>query len=102
MAANEISDYLLTGNIKNSVNFPNASLPHVGDARICIMHKNIAGVISGITNLIAFEKVNIENMVNRSRGEYAYTIIETIGGVPQHVIDALSGKEDIIRVRYIV
>jgi D-3-phosphoglycerate dehydrogenase len=102
MAANEISDYLLTGNIKNSVNFPNATLPHVGDARVCIMHKNVAGVISGITNLIAREKVNIENMVNRSRGEYAYTIIETIGGVPQSVIDSLSAEKDIIRVRYIV
>ena len=102
MAANEISDYLLTGNIKNSVNFPNATLPHVGDARVCIMHKNIAGVISSITNKIAGENVNIENMVNRSRGEYAYTIIETVGGVPQHIIEMLSEMENIIRVRYIV
>ncbi len=101
MAVREISEYLENGNITHSVNFPDASLPHNGDARICIMHRNVAGVLSKISTAIAEENVNIENMINRSRGNYAYTIVEIIGNVPDSVSDKLSAIEDIIKIRII-
>ena len=98
MAAEELVEFLTNGNIRNSVNYPNASMPHDGDARICIMHKNLPGTLSAISSALADEKLNIENMLNRSRGNYAYTIIEIIGQIPQTVADRLSGIENVIRV----
>ena len=87
------------GNIKNSVNFPNVELPHSGDTRICIMHRNVAGVLSKISTAMADAGINIENMINRSRGNYAYTIVETIGQVPEEALSKLYTLEDMIRIR---
>ncbi len=101
MAAREIMEYLENGNITHSVNFPDASLPHNGDARICIMHRNVAGVLSKISTAVAEENVNIENMINRSRGNYAYTIVEIIGNIPDSVAEKLGAIEDIIKIRVI-
>lgn len=101
MAARELIEYLENGNIKNSVNFPNASMPHDGDARICVMHRNKTGILSNISSAVASEGINIENMINRSRGDYAYTIVEITGTIPQSVIDRVNAVEDIIRVRVI-
>ena len=101
MAAKELIEYLENGNIKNSVNFPNVELPHNGDARICIMHQNVAGVLSKISTAIAEDNVNIENMINRSRGNYAYTIVEIIGAIPDSVVEKLSALDNIIRIRVI-
>ncbi len=101
MAAKELIEYLEKGNIKNSVNFPNVELPHNGDARICIMHRNVAGVLSKISTAVAEENVNIENMVSRSRGNYAYTIVETVGQVPESTVEKLSALEEAIRIRVI-
>ncbi|MBQ0101999.1 MAG: phosphoglycerate dehydrogenase [Firmicutes bacterium] len=101
MAVNEIAEYLENGNIKNSVNFPNAILPHDADSRICIMHKNVAGVISKISLALASGNINIENMINRSKGDYAYTIVEVIGGIPDEIKAKLSELEEVIRLRFI-
>ena len=101
MAVKEICEYLEKGNIKNSVNFPNVELPHSGDERICIMHRNTPGVLSKISTAIAEENINIENMVNRSRGDYAYTIVETIGHVSDHAKEKITSLEDVIRTRLI-
>ena len=101
MAAHELTEYLENGNIKNSVNYPNTSMPHDGDARICIMHRNKAGMLSNISTAVAAEGINIENMINRSKGDYAYTIVEIIGEIPQSVVDKLGTLEDIIRIRVI-
>ncbi len=101
MAAKELIEYLEKGNIKNSVNFPNVELPHTGDARICIMHRNVAGVLSKISTAVAAENINIENMVSRSRGNYAYTIVEIIGQVSKETLNELSAIEETIRIRII-
>ncbi len=103
MAAHEIIEYLENGNITHSVNFPDVSLPHNGDARICILHRNVAGVLSKISTAIADENVNIENMINRSKGNFAYTIVEIIGGISDSVAEKLSAidNDNIIRIRII-
>ncbi len=101
MAAKELIEYLEKGNIKNSVNFPNVELPHNGDARICIMHRNVAGVLSKISAPLAVENVNIENMVSRSRGNYAYTIVEILGQLPESALCELNKIEETIRIRVI-
>lgn len=101
MAAHQLIEFLETGNIKNSVNYPNVSIPHDGDARICIMHKNVPAVIANITAVVSGEGINIENMVNGSKGNFAYTVIEIIGEIPEVVISKLSAMDEIIRINVI-
>ena len=77
MAARQLKEYLTNGNIQNSVNFPNVSLPHNLAARVAVMHKNIPNMLSQITAAFSAEKVNIENLASGSKDEVAYTILET-------------------------
>ena len=76
MAANELIDFLENGNIVNSVNMPKCVMERSTDVRICIVHKNIPNMIGQISKYFADKNVNIENMINKSRGEYAYTIVD--------------------------
>ena len=76
MAANELIDFLENGNIVNSVNMPKCVMERSTDVRICIVHKNIPNMISQISKYFADRHANIENMINKSRGEYAYTIVD--------------------------
>jgi len=101
MAAQELVEFLENGNIMNSVNYPNTFMPHVGDARICVMHKNIPNVLSAVSSAVSAENINIENMLNRSRKDYAYTIVEIMGDVPQSIIEKLKDAEGIINIRVI-
>ena len=95
MACDELNDFLTTGNIKNSVNYPNVAIPHTGAARVCVFHRNIPNMLNAIT--AAFKNVNIENMANGSKGEYAYTIVETGEAVPADVIEAVKSIEGVIK-----
>ncbi len=99
MAADELTEFLLTGNIKNSVNYPNVSIPHTGAARICICHANIANMLSQITSAVSARGINIENMSNASRGEFAYTIVEVGVAVPENVLNAINAIDGVIRTR---
>ncbi len=101
MAAHQLDEYLTNGNIKNSVNYPAASMPHDGDARLCVMHENKPSMLSQISALVSAKNINIENMLNRSKGDFAYTIVEIRGGVPSDIVSALSTIDGIIRVRVI-
>ncbi|MGM9665088.1 MAG: phosphoglycerate dehydrogenase [Eubacteriales bacterium] len=102
MAAHELVDYIEYGNIRNSVNYPAVSLPHIpGASRICLAHKNIANVLSSITSIVSALGINIENLSNGSKGDYAYTIVEIGVAVPQSIIPALEAIEGVIRVRVI-
>ena len=76
MAATELSDYLQYGKITNSVNFPNCELPYNGQTRICFIHRNVPSVISSISAVLAAKNMNIDNMINKSKGSNAYTIID--------------------------
>lgn len=100
MAADELIDYLENGNIRNSVNFPNAQMNAVG-TKICIMHKNVPAVISQITTILGDEKINIENMTNASKKDYAYTLIDAAGTITDSIAAKLSAVENVIRVRVI-
>lgn len=99
MAAQELADYLENGNILNSVNFPNCSLSEDNIGRIAIAHKNIPNVIAKFTE--ALSSVNISDMINKSKGELAYTIINTDHAIPAEAIEKLNQIDAVIRVRVI-
>ncbi len=101
MASEQIGDYLINGNITNSVNFPDVSMPKTGGCRLCVAHKNTPGILAGITEIASKNGVNIENMVNKSKGDFAYTLIDTSGEVPDSVCDDLSSVANVIRVRIV-
>ena len=101
MAALQMDDYLQNGNIKNSVNFPAVSMPRSGDARICVLHENVPGMLTKLTAVMADEGLNIENMTNKSRGNAAYTIFDVTGAVPATVEADLTALEAVLRVRVI-
>ena len=101
MAANQLVDYLECGNIKNSVNFPATFLPCGCGVRVCVLHKNVPSVLSQITSIISDAGLNIENMVNNSKKDYAYTLLEVTGNVCDCIKDKLSAVENVIRVRII-
>ncbi len=98
MAAQELKDFLENGNITNSVNFPNCDMGKVSGARITIAHKNIPAMISGITTVFTNDNINIENMVNKSRGELAYTMIDTHSSVTDAIISDIKAIDGVIKV----
>lgn len=98
MAVKEIVDYLETGTIRNSVNFPNLKVPFEGGYRICMIHRNIPNMIASITAAL---KCNIENMGNRSKGNYAYTIVDIAEQPTEDILTALRAVDGMISVRAI-
>ncbi|MCM1269356.1 MAG: 3-phosphoglycerate dehydrogenase family protein [Ruminococcus flavefaciens] len=100
MAANELIDYIENGNIKNSVNLPNASMNAVG-TKICVIHKNVPTTIASITTAVGNEGLNIENMVNASKKDFAYTMLDVTGDVTPNVEGAINAVDGVIRVRVI-
>ena len=99
MAAQEISDYLKNGNITHSVNMPEVHQPRAGGKRICIIHKNEPGMISQITALTTEAGLNIENMVNKSKKDMAYTMLDATGAVDGRLAEKLAAIPAVIRVR---
>jgi len=100
MAAHEIIDYIENGNIKNSVNLPNASMVAAG-TKVCIIHKNIPTTIASITTVVGNDGLNIDNMVNASKKDYAYTMMDVAGDVTDAIINDIKAIDGIIRVRVI-
>ena len=102
MAAVQLDDYLRYGNIKNSVNFPNVSMPVVsGHKRICVLHANVPAVISGITTVLSETGANIENMINKSKGDNAYTLVDVTGDLSDTVVEKILAITGVVRVRII-
>ena len=102
MAVEQVKEFLEEGNIKNSVNFPNCSLPRVvGDKRLLIANKNIPNMISEITSLLADNSINICDMINKSRADVAYNIIDIAGDLSEDIVAKLQAVEGIISVRVI-
>lgn len=100
MAVNQVMDYLENGNIKNSVNYPECSMGVCKTAgRITILHKNVPGIISQITQVLSTQAVNIADMINKSKDKFAYTMIDIDEKVDVKVIEALSNIEDVLKVR---
>ena len=101
MAAFEVREFLENGTIRNSVNFPNLKVPYEGGHRMCLIHKNVPNMIAQITSTLSSQDMNIENMGNRSRGDYAYTIVDVDKVPTDAVLNALRAVEGMIRVRAI-
>ena len=102
MAVRQVMDYLENGNIVNSVNFPNCEMGVCTTAgRITILHKNIPNSLSQFTTAMASENINIDGLVNKSRGDYAYTMLDLDHTPSQHAVDALKKIDGVLRVRII-
>ena len=101
MAAQELDDYLKNGNIKNSVNFPNVDMPRSSAARLCVLHANVPAILTKITAVVAEEGLNIENMTNKSKGDYAYTMLDVSSTPSEAAIDHIASIDGIKRVRSI-
>lgn len=101
MAVKQLVDYIENGNITNSVNMPEISMPRSGNHRVCVIHKNIPNMLTAITGIVAENNVNIENMLNKSRGDYAYTMIDVNVDDVDTVEQKISAVDGVIRVRVI-
>ena len=101
MAAEELRDYLENGNIKHSVNLPDVYLDRSGAQRLCVLHKNIPAMLANITALLSRDGVNVENLSNKSKGDYAYTLVDLGARVEPAVLEDLRRLANVIRVRAI-
>ena len=101
MAAEELRDYLENGNIKNSDNLPDVYLDRSGAQRLCVLHKNIPAMLANITALLSRDGVNVENLSNKSKGDYAYTLVDLGARVESAVLEDLKRLANVIRVRVI-
>lgn len=102
MAVKEMMDFLENGNIVNSVNYPNVDMGIcTSEGRVSICHKNVANMITKFTAAFGDLNINIDNMMNKSKGEYAYTVIDAAGTVSEDIVARLSEIEGVIKVRVI-
>ena len=102
MAVRQVMNYLENGNIINSVNYPNCDMVVCTKAgRVTILHKNIPNTLSRFTTAFAKEHINISDMLNRSRGEYAYTMLDLDHPTPQSALDEIAAIDGVLRIRVI-
>ena len=102
MAVKQVVDFMENGNITNSVNYPECSMGScTAEGRIAIMHKNVTNMISSFTGLFGAAGINIPSMMNKSRGDFAYTLLDVDGKVPEEILGKLEDLEGVIRVRVI-
>ena len=101
MAVDELRDYLENGNIRNSVNLPNVTLERSGVMRLCVIHRNIPAMLANITTLLAKDGANVENLSNKSKGDYAYTLVDLNTRVDDSVIQDVRDLPNVVRVRVI-
>lgn len=102
LAAQELMTFLETGNVVNSVNLPNVSAPFASDQRLTLIHQNIPNMLGQISTVIANAGINIENLVNRSRGDYAYTMVDVASMPPtaaEGLVATLGQIEAVSRIR---
>ena len=99
MAADELMDYLENGNITHSVNYPEVSVPRSTETRVCVLHRNIPNMLTQISGVLAADGNNIETMTNRSKKDYAYTILDVVGEVAEASLDKIQAVDGVIRVR---
>ena len=99
MAVNQLTDFLENGNIINSVNFPNVTMERTGNVRITILHQNIPNMLSKILAIVSAQELNVENLTNKSKKDYAYTIVDLNGEVSTNFANLLADIHGVIRVR---
>ena len=99
MATQELRDYLENGNINNSVNLPTLVQPWSGVARLCVIHRNQPGLLASITGVLSKDNVNVENMTNKSKRDYAYTVVDLGSRIGDSVADEIRALDGVLRVR---
>ncbi len=100
MAVNEVRDYLENGNIKNSVNYPALDAGICAtESRVTVLHKNIPNMLTQFTGTFSALNINIENMVNKSRGDFAYTVLDIVGSVTEENVKTLEAIDGVLKVR---
>ena len=99
MAAKQLIDYIENGNIVNSVNYPTCTMPRTTCCRLVILHKNTQNILAHITGTVGSEGINISNLTNQSKGNYAVTILDVDSKVSEKAIEHISAVENIIKVR---
>lgn len=99
MAARQLRDYLENGTITNAVNLPDVSMEWSGRARLCVIHRNVPNLLAQITAVISSAGLNVEHLANKSRKEYAYTMLDVDEVISQAVIDRIGAIEGVVRVR---
>jgi len=101
MVADEVRDYLEHGNLQNAVNFPDAAMPREAPYRLAIANANVPDMLGRISHTLGKRKINIHNMLNKSKGEMAYTLVDTDSAVPDGVVDELCNLDGVLAVRYL-
>ena len=101
MAAQELREYLRTGNIRNSVNMPAVEMPRTGAVRLGVFHRNVPKMISKFSALLSDEGANIESMTSKSKGDYAYALIDLGQEVSEETLNHLRNLENVLRLRVI-
>ncbi|MBI4987989.1 MAG: phosphoglycerate dehydrogenase [Rhodocyclales bacterium] len=101
MVADQVRDYLEHGNVQNAVNFPSIAMPRESNFRIAIANANVPNMVGQISTAMAKANLNIHNMMNKSRGDMAYTLVDVDSAVPQAAIDSIAGIEGVLAVRYL-
>ncbi len=101
MVADQLREYLEHGNVQNAVNFPNVTMPRESKFRIAVANSNVPNMLGQISTAMAQAGLNIHNMMNKSKGEVAYTLVDVDSAVPDSVIQAMAGIEGVLAVRYL-
>lgn len=101
MAAQELADYLRNGNTRNSVNLPNVTLDRAGAARLCVIHQNVPRMLNRFLDLIGAQNINVEHMINKARGDVAYTIIDAGSPLGAEITGKIAAMDEVLRVRVI-
>jgi D-3-phosphoglycerate dehydrogenase len=101
MVADQVRDYMLDGNIVNSVNFPNVVMPRESAYRLAIANANVPNMVGQISTAMAEAKLNIHNMMNKSKKDVAYTLVDVDSKVPKKVVDEIARIEGVLAVRYL-
>jgi D-3-phosphoglycerate dehydrogenase len=101
MVVDQVRDYLEQGNLQNAVNFPDAAMPREAPFRLAIANANVPDMLGSISHALGRRKINIHNMLNKSRGEMAYTLVDADSPVPNEVIKDLAALNGVLSVRYL-
>ena len=101
MAADELMNFIENGNIVNSVNFPTVDVPRSTDTRICVLHRNIPNMLTQISGVVSAQGINIDSMVNKSKKDNAYTILDVQGDPDEEALAKIGAIDGVIRVRKI-
>ncbi|MFX3657594.1 MAG: phosphoglycerate dehydrogenase [bacterium] len=99
MAADQLVEFLRTGNVRNSVNFPTVILEPAGGHRLAVTNRNVPGVLNKVTSVLAERQINVVDMINKSRGDVAYNLIDVVDPLDQTTVDAICGIPHVMNVR---